>query len=95
MNALLWVSTHSSLDRYYNCGVEFQFMIIITQVKHGWLRDPANSGEVIVNGLSVGQHHFACSVGDHCQQGMSFTVTVESGEGDISPQDAEQEVSTA
>ena len=51
------------------------------QVRHGWSRDPSLSGEVLVSGLSVGLHHFACSVGDHCLQGMRFTVTVEGRTG--------------
>ena len=49
------------------------------QVGTGWLVQPATSGEVVVNGLSVGNHYFACSVGDHCVRGMRLTVTVESG----------------
>jgi len=34
---------------------------------HGWLTEPALRGEVLVNGLAVGEHYFACSVDDHCQ----------------------------
>ena len=44
--------------------------------------------EVAVSGLSVGDHHFTCSVPGHCPAGMRFTVTVapeggggEEGEG--------------
>ena len=29
-----------------------------------------------ISGLSVGEHHFVCAVGGHCQAGMRFTVTV-------------------
>ena len=49
------------------------------QVGTGWLVQPATSGEVVVNGLSVGNHYFACSVDDHCVKGMRLTVAVESG----------------
>lgn len=49
--------------------------------------DPAASGEVLVNGLSVGEHYFACSVGDHCLRGMRLAVRVESGTQQASPQE--------
>ena len=48
------------------------------QVRNEWLKGPDITGEVTVTGLSVGEHHFTCSVGDHCQRGMRLTVTVES-----------------
>lgn len=64
------------------------------QVYYGWLKDPSTDGEVAVTGLSVGEHYFACSVGDHCQRGMRFTITVESREGSGSHSDrVEDEVS--
>lgn len=49
------------------------------QVRTEWLKDPVANGEVFVNDLSVGEHYFACSVGDHCLRGMRLTVRVESG----------------
>ena len=46
------------------------------QVVREWHGIPTFSGEVAVTGLSVGQHHFVCSVAGHCQSGMRFSVTV-------------------
>ena len=42
-----------------------------------WLSTPTTTGNVVVSGLSVGEHYFVCSVGTHCQHGMRFTVTVQ------------------
>ena len=41
-----------------------------------WQVEPTTSGEMSISGLSVGEHHFVCAVGGHCQAGMRFTVTV-------------------
>ena len=41
-----------------------------------WQDEPTATGEISVNGLSVGEHHFACAVNRHCQAGMRFTVRV-------------------
>lgn len=55
----------------------------------GWLKDPASSGDLLVHGLSPGEHYFACSVGDHCQRGMRLTVRVEAGTQPDSSQEME------
>jgi hypothetical protein len=55
------------------------------QVHNEWLKDPETSGDVLVNGLSLGEHYFACSVGDHCLRGMRLTVRVESGGAPLTP----------
>lgn len=60
------------------------------QVRNGWLKDPATNGEVVISELSVGEHYFSCSVGDHCLKGMRLRVIVEeSGQRQDSPQDSE------
>ena len=54
------------------------WLFSLSQVRRGWLKDPESIGEVAVRGLSAGEHHFACSVGDHCLRGMRMRVNVES-----------------
>ena len=51
--------------------------------------DPESNGEVAVSGLSVGEHYFACSVGDHCSRGMRMRVTVETRTEQQHTQDSE------
>ena len=46
-----------------------------TQLVREW-QGMTSAAEVAVSGLSVGPHHFACSVPGHCPAGMRFTVTV-------------------
>ena len=40
------------------------------------MNEPSTSGEVAISDLSLGLHHFMCSVGRHCALGMRFTVNV-------------------
>lgn len=49
---------------------------LIIQVKKKWQDEPTANGEISINGLSIGEHHFVCAVHGHCQAGMRFTVTV-------------------
>ena len=41
-----------------------------------WQADASTSGEIVVSGLSPGNHYFVCSVSNHCQRGMRINVTV-------------------
>ena len=66
-----------------------QLILYATQVSRGWLKDPASNGEITVSGLSIGDHNFACSVGDHCLRGMRMRVTVESRTREELAQDSE------
>ena len=51
-------------------------MVPFSQVVKEWYSPASTSGEVVVSGLSPGNHYFVCSVGNHCQQGMRVNVTV-------------------
>lgn len=46
------------------------------QVVKAWQDSATTSGEVVVSGLSPGNHYFVCSIGNHCQRGMRVNVTV-------------------
>lgn len=51
------------------------------------MKEPGISGEILVNELSVGEHYFACSVGDHCLRGMRLTVIIEEAYQNTSAQE--------
>ncbi len=70
-----------------NLTVLLRLLLFSTQVSRGWLKDPESNGEVAVSGVSVGEHYFACSVGDHCLRGMRMRVNVQPRTGQEHSQD--------